>query len=581
MIVEHTNPEVTALVANALIRDFIRLGFDQDSAASDLASEHLQREAARLKPKLHESEMALQNYMAESKSVSLEDRQNIVVPKLKELSTKVNEGKYALIKQEADYLKFKELGTNTMALLSLSAVANDPTVLGLQLNIAKLESEFATLKQRYRAEHPKYLQMETQLTELRNAMTDAVLRVQQFMETAYTSAQASQKALEKALAEQEQAALELNKQAIQYSVLSREVQSDRAMYDAVLSRLKEMSLSKDLASYKVRIVESAFRPTYPIKPEKAKILMRGLMLGLLAGIGLALAINSLDNTFKTVDQAEEILGEPVIATIPEVRNLASAESQLVVEESSHSGEAEAFRNLRAALSMLGRTEDRRVFLFTSAMPQEGKTFCSINFAISLSQQGLRTVVIDCDLRRPNVEKAIFGGRKMHHGVTDYLTGQKTLDEVVKSGGHANFFYIGAGSHAPNPSELLAQGRFAKLIEEAATMFDRVIIDSAPIQAVSDTLLVLQGVQTICLTVRAGKTPRKAAMRALQTLQSSEVRVAGIILNCMKRRRGGSYYYNYYDYSYHDETDDKAEKHLNGESTAARKEQKVRGGSISV
>ena len=101
------------------------------------------------------------------------------------------------------------------------------------------------------------------------------------------------------------------------------------------------------------------------------------------------------------------------------------------------------------------------------------------------------------------------------------------------------------------------------------------------RSVSDTLLVLQGVQTICLTVRAGKTPRKAAMRALQTLQSSEVRVAGIILNCMKRRRGGSYYYNYYDYSYHDESDDKAEKHLNGESTAARKEQKVRGGSISV
>jgi uncharacterized protein involved in exopolysaccharide biosynthesis len=214
VIVEHTDPEVTAIVANALIRDFIRLGFDQDSAASDLATEHLQREAERLKPKLHESEMALQNYMSDSKSVSLEDRQNIVVPKLKELSTKVNEGKYALIKQEADYQNFKALGTNAMALLALSAVANDPTVFGLQVNIAKLESEFATLKQRYRAEHPKYLQMETQLGELRNALTDAVLRVQQFMETAYASAQASQEALENALAEQEKAALELNKQAI-------------------------------------------------------------------------------------------------------------------------------------------------------------------------------------------------------------------------------------------------------------------------------------------------------------------------------------------------------------------------------
>jgi capsular exopolysaccharide synthesis family protein len=547
--VEHTDPEVAALLANAVTRDFIRLGFEQDTSASDLAAENLKREADRMKAKLHESELALQNYMAASKSVSLQERLDIVVPKLKELSSKVNEGRYTVIRQEGENARLKEAGTNIAALLAVGLVANDPTVVGLQLNLSKLESEFATLRQRYRSEHPKYLQMAFQVAELKAALVEVVIRAKQSAEAAHAALLASQEKLEAALKDQEQAALELNKQAIQYGVLEREVAGDRTMYEAVLSRLKEMSLTKDLANYKVRIVETALQPNYAIKPQKTKLVMAGMILGLLAGLGLAFLVNSLDNTFKTVDQVEEMTGQPVIATIPQVRGLDELESKLVVEETSNSGEAEAFRSLRAALSMLGRSEDRRVFLFTSALPQEGKTFCSINFALSLAQQGLRTLIIDCDLRRPNVEKSLFGGRQAHPGVTDYLTGKRGLDEVVRNA-RPNLFYVGTGSHAPNPSELLAQGRFERLLEEAGKVYDRIVVDSAPIQAVSDTLLVLPGVQTVCLTVRSGKTPRKAAMRALQTLKNCDAPLAGVILNVMKRRRGGGYYYNYYDYSYH-------------------------------
>src|SRR5262249_55091826 len=144
--VEHTDPELTALIANSLVKQFIRLGYEQDAAVSGFATENLMRESERLKRKLRESEMAVQRYVEDSRSVSLQERQDIVIPKLKDFSTRLTEAKSARIKQEADYLAAKEAGTNVNALLTLTAVANDPTVVGLQLNIAKLESDFATLK---------------------------------------------------------------------------------------------------------------------------------------------------------------------------------------------------------------------------------------------------------------------------------------------------------------------------------------------------------------------------------------------------------------------------------------------------
>jgi succinoglycan biosynthesis transport protein ExoP len=559
VVVEHQHPEITAQIANSLVETFIRYGFEQENAASTLASENLMREAERMKLKLHDSEVALQGYLEASKSISLEERQNIVTPKLKELSQRLTEAKSSRIKLEAEYAKALEVGTNVTSLMAIPGISSDPTVMGLQLNLAKLEADFATLKLRYRSEHPKYLQLSSQLGEMRDALKDSVLRAQQGMSTAYESSKASEKALEVALQEQEKAALDLNQKAIQYSVLSREVESDRAMYDAVLSRLKETSLTKELASYKVRVVEPALVPTLPVRPQKSKILLRGLILGLLAGVGLALGLNSLDNTFKSVDQAEEELGVPVLATIPNIKDLENANTQVVVAEDSTSQNAEAFRTLRASLSMLGRVEDRRVFLFTSAMPQEGKTFTSLNFALSLAQQGLRTLLIDCDLRRPNVERSLLGKRTTHPGVADYLTGRKPLPEIVQTTEFQDFSILGVGSSTPNPAELLAQGRMSKLIEEALEVYDRVVIDSAPIQAVSDTLLVLEGVQTVCLTVRAGRTPRKASARALQTLRNAGAPVAGIVLNCLRRPRGGGYYYNYYDYSYGEREDSNKNK----------------------
>jgi capsular exopolysaccharide synthesis family protein len=224
---------------------------------------------------------------------------------------------------------------------------------------------------------------------------------------------------------------------------------------------------------------------------------------------------------------------------------------LIDSKDSQSPEAEAFRTLRTSLSMLGRREDRRTFLFTSAIPSEGKTFCSLNYALTLAQQGLKTLVIDGDLRRPMVEKSLKNNNQRAFGVTDYITGNKPLDAVVQSTGIENFFYIPAGTQTPNPAELLAKTGVDGLIEEALRRFDRVIVDSAPIHAVSDTLLMLNKIQTVCLVLKARKTPKNAVLRAVQLLREGEAPLAGVIMNQMPRSRGGGYAYDsYYHYSYY-------------------------------
>jgi len=171
--------------------------------------------------------------------------------------------------------------------------------------------------------------------------------------------------------------------------------------------------------------------------------------------------------------------------------------------------------------------------------------------LCLAQQGLRTILIDADLRRPALERVLAGKREQKPGVTDYLTGQKSLAQVVHPTDHGNLFYVPGGTTAPNPAELLAQGGLAMLVEELLRKCDRVVVDSAPVHAVSDTLLLVGNIQTVCVVVRSGKTPRKAIARAVQLLRKANAPLGGVVLNRLKVPKLGQYYYDpYYNYSYH-------------------------------
>jgi capsular exopolysaccharide synthesis family protein len=557
--VEHTDPGLTELIANSIVKEFLRQSYEHNATASQVANEFLSSEAEPLKRKLEAAENALQAYKEQTQSASVEDRQSIVTEKLRDLSVKVTEAKSQRILQETAYKQVQALGNDVDALLVIPAVANDGAVMESRSNIAKLESDLASLKQRYREKHPKYIQARSQLAEWKNALQKSILNVPQRVRSAYESAKTAEQALEQALQEQEAVVLKLNKQSIRYNVLARDVESDRALYLSVLNRIKETSVTKDLKPDRIRIIQRAEVPEKPVKPEKVRVILAGLMAGLVGSGLLVFLLNTLDRSLKTVDQAEEYLGLPVLSAIPKFAGSKGNHGSLIDPEEPGSSDAESFRTLRTALSMLGRKEDRKVFLFTSALPAEGKTFCSLNYALSLAQQGLRTLVIDCDLRRPMVEKSLLNTNKRSFGLTDYLTGQQPFNAVIHAAAKENFFYLPAGSDAPNPAELLAKTGIDGLIDEALRQFDRVVVDSAPIHAVSDTLLILNRIQTVCLVVCARKTPKTSVRRVAQILREAEAPLAGIVLNLLPRSQNGGYYYYYESYQEYASRGKNAEK----------------------
>ena len=548
--VEHTEPTLTELVANSLVNEFLRQNHEHNSSAADGATVFLSKEAAELKRKVEASESALQAYKEQLKISSLEERQHVVVEKLKELGTRATEAKSQRIMQETAWKQVVALSNSVNALLLLPAVASDQVVNEIRSNIAKLESELANLRQRYKELHPKLIQTQSQLAEWKSNLGRAVLAVPQRIRSAYESAFAAEKALEQALREQEVVALDLNKQSIRYNVLARDVESDRTLYQSVLNRIKETSVTKDLKPSNVRVIQQATVPEKPIKPEKLRSILAGIIAGFAGSVFLVFLLNACDRSLKTVDQTEEYLALSVLGTIPKF-NGASANQRKLIGDDAQCLEAESFRTLRTALSMLGRKEDRRVSLFTSALPSEGKTFCSLNYAISLAQQGLRTLIIDCDLRRPMVEKSLTNSSQRNLGLTDLLTGHKTFNEVTHATQIENLRYLPAGNDSPNPAELLAKSGLDAVIDEALQHFDRIVVDSAPIHAVSDTLLILDRIQTLCLVVHACKTPKNSIRRAVQVLQQAGAPLAGVILNLMPRCRNGGYYYydSHYDYAY--------------------------------
>ena len=550
--VEHTSPELAAQLGNSLVQEFLNVNFEYNVSANEMAGAFLVNEQTRLKEKLLQSEQVMQDYKERTGNVSLEERQNVVVEKLKELNQKVTEAKSQRILQETAYNQARLLSNNPAALMFLPAVGADANVLDIRGNIGRMESELANVRQRYRDKHPRYIQTASQLAEWKTALTNAVLNFPQIIGSLYESAHNTELALEAALREQEIAALELNKQSLAYNALAREVESDRALYQNVLNRIKETTVTKEIDHNRVRILQQAGVPEKPIKPQPLMVVGLALFGGASLGIFLALFISALDRSLKTVDQAEEFLQMPVLAAIPKFNGTVANQRKLITDDNADSAESEAFRTLRTALGMLGKKDERRVSLFTSAVPSEGKTFTSINYSLSLAQQGLRTLIIDCDLRRPMVEKTLINDREQGAGVTDYLTGKKDFHSIVQTTGEENFFYIPAGSRAPNPAELLAKKGIDGLLDEALLHFDRVIVDSAPIHAVSDTLLILNRIQTLCLVVRCNRTPRNSVQRAVQILQEAEAPLAGIILNLVPRSRGryGYYYDSYYSYSYY-------------------------------
>ena len=595
LYVTNRDPAMAQRIAEAVGREYIRMSIERRATFSQESLRYMMEEEERLKANLQKSEAAVAEYKEKTPDAlqlgggagstgsqvgagSSGSRGGLVEDRLQELTSKVTSARADRVRLESELIQIEQLGDNVDALLAIPSIANSPVVSDRRRDVAQLESAVASLAQRYKSKHPKMMAAQAALAGAKETLRREVLHQPDVLRNVLQQSRAAEGSLGAAAGDQEKAALALNKAAIGYQELARQAETDRALYESVLRQIKETNLTKDAKTNAVSIVEHATLSYAPASPQPLKAIVLGLLGGLAAGLAFVYAADVLDRSLKTVDQAEAYLGLPVLAAVPERTSKKKkgddtpsdgAVTYRLVAEAPEGPVAESFRNLRASLSLLGPEIERKVFLFTSALPTEGKSFTCANYALSLAQQGHRVLLIDGDLRRPSMGRIFADAAAKKNssppGVVDYLVGEIALAEAVirvaasdvdvtrpqvqgdlkystATGGQLSI--LPGGRRAPNPAELLSGHSFGELVAEAARLYDRVVIDSAPLLAVSDTLLMTPHVQTVSLVVRAAKTPRHAVLRAISLLATASARPVGIVLNRIPHRRGGGYYYYY-------------------------------------
>lgn len=606
LFVTHHDPAMAQRLVEGIGREYIRASIERRASLSEDSLRYLLEEEERLKRNLQKSEAAVAEYKAKnpdalqlgggtaatgsqqgSGSGAGGSRGGLVETKMEDLNTKLTIAKTDQLRLEGELEQIKQAGDNIDTLLLIPSISSAPLVNDARRSVIQTEGGIATYALRYKDKHPKMIAARAALAEAKQKLRQAVLAQLPILRNAIEQLKATQTNLQGALQDQQGVAVNLNRTAIGYQELARQAETDRALYESVLRQIKETNLTKDVKTNAVSVIEHSPLPGAPVSPQPSKTIALGLLGGLAVGLAFVFGIDALDRSIKTVDQAETSLGLPVFAAVPDTTDEGAvsrikrrskafrASNYRVVVETPESPAAEAFRNLRAALSLLGPEAERKVSLFTSAVPNEGKSFTSANYSLALAQQGYRVLLIDGDLRRPTMHK-IFrfpstnSDEESAPGVMDCLLGEadiasaarqipageiQVVDENVAVTGNiltatgGQLSVLAGGRRSPNPAEILAGPFFGRLIAEAGTLFDRIVIDSAPILAVSDTLLMTPYVQTLCIVVRAAKTPRQAVRRALSLLAKSGIRPAGLVLNRLRLSRGVGYYYYYASHGY--------------------------------
>ena len=541
LMITSADPNLSVKLANAYCDEYIRYVFERRSDASKSATQFLLEEADRLRKKMRVSEEAMQSFRERERAASIETMLSSAQAQVSEISNVQAEIQKRIQQIESDLAVVRANKGEVEELLFLPSVAAEPKVAQYSESLNARQRELTLLSQRYRAKHPAYISVKTQIdltkADLRRVLNDAVNLLETARNRLEVQANETKIAREKA----EGRLLEVTSKSIEYNDIKREQETDQALYNSVLSRLKEVDITKQLTESPVRIHEPAVGAA-PIRPSATKTWMQSLLGGLAAGIGLAIALFMLDTSIKTVDQVEQFTGVSVIAAIPKL-SLSTRASVLVTNEERSGIVAESFRSLRASLTMHRLNENARTFLFTSSMPSEGKTFCSSNFAVTLAQQGFNTLFIDADLRKPG-GSIVFYGENRKPGLSELLMRSCTMKNAIMSSHIDGLSILTAGGRAPNPSELLTYENLERVMSEALSKYDRIVVDSAPLLAVSDTLLVAPHVDLCTLVVRAFGTPRKMVARAIKSLEEIKTQPAGLILNFLPSGRGGYYAYYY-------------------------------------
>lgn len=556
---ENQNPQLATSVTNEVAKVFITYNVESKFDASLQARDWLEKQLEDMKAKVERAEDSLNKYVAQNGIIFLHDGgeakdkggESMVTKRLGELSTQLVQATSERVTKEVLFRESQRQNGE-----AIPAVQNNPLIQGLQKDIAAVESEYAQLSKVYKPDYPKMVRLKEQSNQIKKRIDAETKKALEGLRVDFEAAARKETYLSSALDKYRSEVTGQNEKMVQYSILKREADTNRELYNSLLQRLKEVGVTASLTASNIQILDRAEVPREPYKPNKKKNFTIAVLIGLLGGIGLAFFVEYLDNTVKTSDDIEKEVALPSLGLVPELsRKEEQGAFPVITHEDKKSPLSEAYRSIGTYIQFSSAGRPPKSILVTSARQGEGKTTTVVNIAVTLIHNYGKGIIIDSDMRRPMIHK-IFDVNNAR-GLSAYLAGHLDLgDDLIQKTKVENLDVIPSGVIPPNPSELLSSYRFKDLIAELFPLYSFILVDSPPVLGLSDSLVVSTLTDGVVMVTRAGNTPKDAAIQARKLLQGVNAKILGVILNGMTEadlKYGSySYYYShYYRYGYDD------------------------------
>lgn len=562
---EDADPERARRILTTVADAYIEQTLETSMTDISSASTWLQDQLGKLKGELESNEIKLHDFKKDKRllSVSLDDQSNMLAGEMEQLNGALTEARTKRARLAARVAQLAQIDRNDPSKLPATELLESPTLKELRARYLSAESDLSSMKSAGRGDnHPEVLSATTAAQGARIALLEEIANILEASKRDLAAADQEIGSLAGLYAAAEQRAFDLNLLEIEYKRLARAKENTERLHTIVLERSKESELSSQMRFNNVSVVDRALTPLQPIRPRKGLTMGLGALGGVLLGFGLVVLRERLDRRIRGSEDAELLLGLTCLGTIPHAApapgpsriSLApgrrarpvegTASPELWVHQHPTSAFAEAIRALRTNLLFSSPDRPYRKILVTSASPTDGKTTVATSLAISLARTGKSVLLVDADLRRPRLSRVFSLGQESQ-GVTSVVLEPELFASAICRTDVENLAVLPTGTLPPNPAELLHSVAFERLLTMAGENFERVVIDSPPLVAVTDAAILSRFVDTTLLVTRSGSTRKDHAKKAARALRDVGSKVAGMVLNGVSASGGAYGYYEYY------------------------------------
>ena len=549
--VQYTHPDkfVAAKIANLFVDEYIAYNSRLRIEDSMKAVDDLKERAEQQKKKVEELAIILQNYREKNKLVSLDQRKDIVTEKLKALNLYVTQTTSRLNEAEIRWRQVQERKVTPALLLDLPFVSSQSLITQLVQQVSTQKIIMSQLREHYRDKHPKMIEAVNSLAQMERELSRAIDSTAAMFDADFQTSKRNDDEARANLKRQETESLELDRYAVEYSNLERDLGINEHLLNNILGRMRETSMSSTIETQSARVVDRAAPALKPVSPNIPLNLALGFLGGLALGTAFAFFVAYIDDRVKSSFDIESVVGLPLVGIVPEIKRLEQPEKAQIVVNNHDKQVVESFLTLHSSLRLKDESKRAQAILVTSTIPGEGKSFTTTNLALTFAAHGEKVVIIDCDLRKPNIHKS-FRLENLK-GLIDVCAGTQTIDQVLCRNVHPNLDVIPAGGRAKNPTQILNSKNFELMLGELRKRYDRIFVDTPPLAAVSDALIILPLMDGSLFTIFFNRVRRKAAQFSARKLIEVNVPCFGAVLNGLNLAVSGYYYAQYYDKSYKD------------------------------